>query len=141
MVVISISLSGRELADFDHLVEHHGYDSRSSAVRDALHKYVAQHRFEFSEGEMDVVITMAYPDTGPQEKVRGIVHEHDDLVVTNIHHHGGPTCVDVMVVHGLGPQIHALVDALSSVRDVRVTITPVGQHGGSPRRRSKAPSL
>lgn len=138
MVVISISLSGKELADFDHLVEHHGYDSRSSGVRDALHKYVAQHRFEFSEGEMDVVITMAYPDSGPQEKVRDIVHQHDDLVVTNFHHHAGPTCVDVLVVHGLGPQIHALGDSLSALPDVRVTITPVGHHGGSSRRRTRA---
>lgn len=138
LVVISISLSGKELADFDHLVEHHGYDSRSSAVRDALHKYVSEHRLEFSEGEMDVVITLAYPEKGPQEKVRDVVHEHDEMVVTNFHHHAGPTCVDVLVAHGMGPQIHALVDALASLRDVRVTVTPVGPHEGTTKRRRRA---
>lgn len=129
MVVISVSLSGKELQDFDHLVEHFGYDSRSSAVRDALHQYVAQHRFQFKEGNVDAVLTLVYNAGSSQEKVRDFIHEHEDLVRTNFHNHMGAQCADVLVLHGKGRPVHEFVDGLTRLRNVRVSVSVVGGEG------------
>lgn len=129
MVVISISLTGKELADFDHLVEHYGYDSRSGAVRDALHQYVIQHRFKFSEGQMDIVLTLVYGSGSEQDKVRSALHDREDLIRTNFHNHLGEQCYDVLVVHGKGVEVHELIDALTSMRGVRVNVTLVSGDG------------
>ena len=126
MVVFSVSLSGKELADFDHLVDHFGYDSRSSGVRDALHHFVAQHRFNFKEGETDVVLTLLYRADSKQERVRKLLHTHEDLIRTNFHHHLGNQCADVVVVHGTGPEVHELIDGLTRLKDVRVNTLLIG---------------
>lgn len=126
MVVVSISLSGKALADFDHLVDHFGYDSRSSAVRDALHHYVAQHRFQFREGETDVVLTLLYSADAKQDKVRQVLHDHESLIRTNLHQHLGAQCVDVLVVHGSGKDVHGLIDGLTRLKDVRVNTLLIG---------------
>lgn len=121
MVVISVSLSGDELADFDRLVEHFGYDSRSSAVRDALYHFIRQHRLNW-EGHVDAVLTLVYAAGTGQDEVHTVTHEHDDLIRTMTHHHLDDRCVDVLVVHGPGEAVHGLMDRLTKVTDVRVSV-------------------
>lgn len=125
MVVISVSLSGDELETFDELVEHMGYDSRSSAVRDALYHYVREHRLAIEEGPVDVVLTLVYGAQDSQREVRSTVHEHEDIVRTDLHQHLGERCLDLLVLRGSGPEVHELVDELSSLEPVRVTLTPL----------------
>lgn len=123
MVVISVSLSGEELAQFDRLVAHFGYDSRSSAVRDALYHFIAQHRMELSEGALDVVLTLVYAADRHQDRIREAVHAHGELIRTSLHSHLGKQCVDLLVVRGDRGQVHELLDQLTRVKDVRVTVT------------------
>lgn len=122
MVVISVSLTSDELHNFDAVVEHVGYDSRSSAIRDALHHFIAEHRLEFKEAT-DVVLTLAYDAERRQDQVHELVHDHQDIIQTSLHNHRGSRCLDVLVVHGEGNQIHELMDKLTRVKDVRVTIS------------------
>lgn len=124
MTVISVSLSGELLADFDKLVKHFGYDNRSSAVRDALYQYVAQHRLEFGE-HADLVFTLVYDPRKRQEEVHELVHAHTELVRTSLHNHMGEKCVDVLLVQGPGEAVHKLLDRLTALRDVRVNVTPL----------------
>lgn len=121
MVVISVSLTSEELHRFDAVVDHVGYDSRSSAIRDALHHFVAEHRLEFKEA-MDVVLTLVYDAGGRQDHVHDIIHDHQDVIQTSLHNHRGARCLDVLVVHGDGEEIHVLVDKLTRIKDVRVSI-------------------
>lgn len=122
--VISISLSTDELAEFDRLVGHFKYDSRSSAVRDALHHFIASHRLEF-EHEASQVFTLVYPSDKRQEDVHEIVHEESGLIRTSLHNHMGAKCVDVLVVHGPGERVHQLLDRLTRIKDVRVSVAPL----------------
>jgi metal-responsive CopG/Arc/MetJ family transcriptional regulator len=43
--VVSISLSGTELKEFDNITNKMGFSSRSDAVREALHRFVAQNKW------------------------------------------------------------------------------------------------
>lgn len=122
MVVISVSLSGEELDRFDRLVDHLGYDSRSSAVRDALYQFVSDHRMDF-EGHLDLVLTLVYDADGGQDHVNETIHDHEAQIRTSTHHHLDDRCVDVLVVHGGGDQVHELLDQLTQIRDVRVNVT------------------
>lgn len=124
MVVISVSLSGEELAEFDNLVEHFNYESRSSAIRDALYTFIAQHRLEFQD-QMTLVLTLVYAaDTG-QDEVREIMHEEGPLVRTALHQHVGDRCVDLLVLSGQGERVHEVLDRLTAIDDVRVNVTPL----------------
>lgn len=122
MVVISVSLSGDELERFDKLVEHFGYDSRSSAIRDALYHFVARHRMDF-EGHVDLVLTLVYAADGGQDAVHQVTHAHEDLIRTSLHNHIDERCVDTLIVHGDGQEVHALLDELTQIDDVRVNVT------------------
>lgn len=124
MVVISVSLSGQELAAFDDLVEHMNYDSRSSAIRDALYSFITEHRLDF-QGETALVLTLVYAaDTG-QHEVQQVLHDEGELVQTALHHHVGDRCVDLLVLSGPGARVHNVLDRITSVKDVRVNATPL----------------
>lgn len=124
LVVISVSLSGAELGEFDELVKHFGYDSRSSAVRDALYHFIAQHRIEFQE-TASVVLTLIYDPSKRQDDVHELLHHEARLIRTSLHQHMGERCIDVLVVHGPGDQVHGLLDRLTTIKDVRVNVSPL----------------
>lgn len=124
MAVISVSLSGNELKEFDHLVEHFAYKSRSEAVRDALYAFIASHRLEF-EGEKDLVFTLIYKADKRKEDVQDLIHHSGDVVRMSLHSHLEDRCVDVVVAHGPGEKLHELVDGLTRLKDVRVNATPL----------------
>lgn len=123
MVVISVSLSGKELADFDALVEHFGYGSRSRAVRDALYHFISQHRMKFNKGDLSLVLTLVYDADHGTDKLNEVIHGHQDLIRTSLHNHLGKQCVDVLVTHGESEAIHSLLDRLAGVKEVRVSVT------------------
>lgn len=124
MAVISVSLKGEELAEFDKLVAHFGYDSRSSAVRDALYHFIASHRLEFA-GDVNVVFTVVYDPKRRQDEVHELVHAQGALIRTSLHQHMGESCVDVLVVQGNGESVHQFLDKLTAIKDVRVNVTPL----------------
>lgn len=124
MVVISVSLSGEELEKFDRLVKHFGFDSRSSAVRDALYHFIASHQLEL-EGHQDLALTLVYTADSSQDRVNHVAHEFEDIIRTSLHNHLEQTCVDVFIVHGDGARVHELLDKLTKLKDVRVTPTAI----------------
>lgn len=123
MVVISVSLSGPELEKFDRLVQHFGFGSRSSAVRDALYHFIASHQLEL-EGHQDLAVTLVYT-AGRQDAVNRVAHQFEDVIRTSLHNHLEETCVDVFIVHGDGARVHGLLDQLTKLKDVRVAPTPI----------------
>lgn len=126
MVVISVSLSGKELADFDALVEHFGYGSRSRAVRDALYHFISQHRMKFNKGDLSLVLTLVYAADHGSDRLNDVIHAHQPLIRTSLHNHLGTQCVDVLVTHGNADALHGLLDELSRVKEVRVSVTALG---------------
>ncbi|MHB1260219.1 MAG: CopG family ribbon-helix-helix protein [Thermoplasmatota archaeon] len=122
MVVISVSLSGQELKAFDQVIESAGYDSRSSAVRDALYKFIADRQLNLS-GHTHVALTLVYEPEQGQSDVSDVAHAFEDVITTSLHHHLEKTCVDVFIIHGEGSRVKQLLESLAKVKDVRVTMT------------------
>ena len=120
MVVISVSLSGKELREFDELVKRLGYSSRSDAVRDALHKFLAQHRFlQRIESKSYLLISIVY-DEKKMHHVLNVIHEYTDIIHSSSHSHFNDKCSDQLVLTGDAKRIEAMLSKLSAIKDVRV---------------------
>lgn len=127
MPVISVSLPSDDLDAFDGLVEHMDYESRSDAVRDALYNWVQEHRLALDDGEgtVGLVVTLVYAADRGQREVQQVIHERGDLVRTALHQHLDDRCVDLLVLQGDGEEVHAVLDELTRIRDVRARTTPL----------------
>jgi len=123
MVVISVSISARELKDFEDMAKQTGYSSRSDAVRDALHRFVAGNNWiNDLDGKVSCVLSVIYVDR-KKHQVHDIIHKHSEVVHSSMHTHIDHRCVEQVVLEGPSADVRELLAELSAQKDVRVTIS------------------
>jgi CopG family nickel-responsive transcriptional regulator len=123
MVVISVSISAKELKDFEEAARQTGYSSRSDAVRDALHRFVAGNNWiNDLDGRISCVLSVIYADR-KKHHVHDIIHEYAEIVHSSMHTHIDHRCVEQIVLAGPSPDVRKLLTELSAQKDVRVTIS------------------
>jgi CopG family transcriptional regulator, nickel-responsive regulator len=122
MVVISVSISPRELKDFEEAARQTGYSSRSDAVRDALHRFVTGNNLiNELDGRVSCVLSVIYADR-KKHHVHDIIHEYADIVHSSMHTHIDHRCVEQIVLDGPSPYVKRLLTELSAQKDVRVSV-------------------
>src|SRR5271155_2571370 len=98
---ISISLESALLDEFDRLVGHKGYATRSEAVRDLIRDRLLREESKHQKGEQLAVVTMVY-DHHARELASRLIdmqHHHHDVVVSSMHVHLGLRhCLEVSVL-------------------------------------------
>ncbi len=120
MVVISISLSGTELKDFDDITNKLGFSSRSDAVREALHRFVVQNRWiENIDTGAPFIATIVYGDKREQT-VHDIIHGFKNIVTSSIHTHFGDRCAEWVILQGDSDSIRQFVERISAIKDVNI---------------------
>ncbi len=120
MVVISVSLGGKELKEFDAVLNKMGYSSRSDAVREALHHFVAQNKWASQvSGPSHLLISMIYEDE-KTHKVTDILHQYSNIIHSSSHTHIDHKCVDQLLLKGEFQALKSFMEELASVKDVRV---------------------
>ncbi len=120
MVVISVSLSGKELQEFDSIIEKMGYSSRSDAVREAFQNFVSENRWRGEEGcSVSLLVSMIYDDC-KAHKVLDIIHDHSDIVSSSSHTHLSHKCLDQLVLEGHTTDLKGFLSSIANVKDVRV---------------------
>lgn len=123
MVVISVSISAKELKDFEEMAKQTGYSSRSDAVRDALHRFVSGNNWiNDLEGKVSCVLSVIYADR-KKHHVHDIIHEYADIVHSSMHTHIERRCVEQVVLDGPSSEVRKLLAELSAQKDVRVTVS------------------
>jgi len=123
MVVISVSISAKELKDFEDMAKQTGYSSRSDAVRDALHRFVSGSNWiNDLDGNVSCVLSVIYADR-KKHHVHDIIHEYAEIVHSSMHTHIDHRCVEQVVLDGSSEQVRQLLTELSGQKDVRVTIS------------------
>jgi len=120
MVVISVSISTRELREFDAIVAEMTYKGRSAAVRDAIHKFVQDHRWVHAVGHGEHFLMSVLYEERSKDSVSNVLHRFRGLIHNSAHTHFDGKCVDQLVLLGPGKDVTAFLKELSSVRDVRV---------------------
>ncbi|MFQ5838482.1 MAG: CopG family ribbon-helix-helix protein [Thermoplasmata archaeon] len=120
MVIVSISVDAKELRRFDEVSHLRGYTSRSDAIREAMHSFVAQNRLSL-EGEDDkhFLLSVVYEER-KKHSVLDVIHRHSDVILSATHTHFDGKCAEQLVLMGKSEQILEMLDGLRSLKDVRI---------------------
>jgi len=122
MVVISVSLSSKELKEFDEISKELGFSSRSDAVRSALAKFISANRLVLgAEGEGHYFVSISYQEK-KKHQVTEIIHEYSDVIKSSLHTHFNERCVEQIIIIGNHEKVMSFTEELSSLKDVRYYI-------------------
>lgn len=120
MVVVSVSLSGKELKEFDSVADKRGFSSRSDAVREALHRFVAQNRWDEQAGEgKPLVATLVYEDR-KEQPLHDVMRDFKDVIFSATHTHFADKCIEWIILSGSNSRIGEFMERVSAIKSVNV---------------------
>ncbi len=120
MGVISVSIPKSELKKFDEVVEKLGFSSRSDAIREALHRFVVQHRWTDNIDEtLPFITTIVYPNK-KEDAVHDALHEFNDIIITATHTHFEDRCVEWVILKGDNEKLRQFTQRISAVKDAMI---------------------
>lgn len=106
----SLNIPQELLDSFDTTWRAEGFESRSRAVREAIHEYIERHiSLEAVEGEVVATIAFDYEHTLVVGELHEIQHEFDDVMATTHHLHQGEWCLETIFCAGPADRIRSLV--------------------------------
>jgi len=120
MVVISVSIKGKDIREFDEVVRKLNYTSRSDAVRDAIFKFVVQNKWSDSTGGRGHFFMALVYGEGKSAPVQDVCHMYKDIIRSTIHVHFDDKCVEQLTLSGDIAKIQEMIMKLHSLKDVRV---------------------
>ena len=118
---ISISLPENLLSDLDRMVEARGFDSRSQAVNDMLHKFLLEHKNDVGDHVMVGIIALFYNNAVPglQKQLAELQVRYIDEVISSLHVHlMDNKTMEVVLVQGPARTLQMIADNMTSKRGV-----------------------
>ncbi len=118
---ISISLPEKLVTELDSMVEERGFNSRSQAIADMLHKSLIEHRREYGNDVMAGTITLFYKNAVPgvQNKLADLQALHIDEVISSLHVHlANNQTMEVILVQGPALKLQEIADNMITCRGV-----------------------
>jgi len=118
---ISISLPEKLLNELDSMVGERGFQTRSQAIIDMLHKSLMEHRREFGDDVMVGTITLYYKNAvaGLQKKLADLQAVHIDEVISSLHIHlANNETMEVILVQGPARKLQDIADEMITCRGV-----------------------
>lgn len=119
MVVISVSISAKELKEFDEVARDLGFSSRSDAVRAALHRFASENRSARGAGEQGCYVISVSYDERKKHQVTEIIHRYSHVIRNSLHTHFDNKCLEQLTIVGEHDKVKALTEQLSALKDVR----------------------
>jgi CopG family nickel-responsive transcriptional regulator len=105
----SLNIPQEVLDSFDRTWQDEGLESRSRAVREAIHEYIERHTsLEEVEGEVVAAIAFDYEHTLVIGELHEIQHEFEDVIGTTHHMHRGEWCLETVFCSGPADRIRSL---------------------------------
>jgi len=124
---IGVSLEGRLLDDFDHLVRLEGFASRSEALRELIRRALVRQRRTVG-GKVVGTITFVYRHDVGMVTHRILHKQHDFLgsIRATAHTHlDEETCLEVLIVEGNAERVDELANRLKTTKGVLFADTVV----------------
>lgn len=118
---ISISLPEKLLSDLDRMVEQRGFESRSQAVNEMLHKFLLEHKHDVGDGVMVGIIALFYNNAVPglQKQLADLQVCYIDEVISSLHVHlMDNKTMEVVLVQGPARTLQLITDEMTSRRGV-----------------------
>lgn len=118
---ISISLPENLLSDLDRMVEQRGFESRSQAVNEMLHKFLLEHKNDVGDDVMVGIIALFYNNAVPglQKQLADLQVRYIDEVISSLHVHlMNNKTMEVVLVQGPARTLQMITDEMTSRRGV-----------------------
>jgi CopG family transcriptional regulator, nickel-responsive regulator len=118
---ISISLPRKLLADLDGMVGKRGFESRSQAVNDMVHRGLMEHKHQLGDEIMVGTVTLFYDNSIPglQKALADLQFRYIDEVISSLHVHlMHNQTMEVILVQGPARVLQAIADEMTSRRGV-----------------------
>ena len=119
---ISISLPHELLAELDGMVGKRGFDSRSQAVNDMVHRGLMEHKHQLGDDVMVGIIALFYDNSvsGLQKALADLQFRYIDEVISSLHVHlMHNQTMEVILVQGPARDLQAIADEMTSRRGVK----------------------
>jgi CopG family nickel-responsive transcriptional regulator len=138
MTVVSVSMPDSLLDRLDEFADEHGYTGRSEVVREASRNLLGEFEDKQLEGRdlMGVVtVVFDHETSSAEERMMGIRHDHEELVVSNVHNHvGDHYCMELFTLEGTLEDISTFVGkvrATSDILSVDYSVVPIDNFGAA----------
>jgi CopG family nickel-responsive transcriptional regulator len=106
----SLNIPQEVLESFDATWQEEELESRSRAVREAIHEYIERHtELEGLEGPAVAALAFDYEHTLVIGKLHTVQHEFEDIISTTQHMHQGEWCLETIFCQGSAARIRELV--------------------------------
>jgi CopG family nickel-responsive transcriptional regulator len=118
---ISISLPEHLLADLDRMVETRGFETRSQAVNDMLHKFLLEHKSDQGDDVMVGIVALFYNNAVPglQKQLADLQFRYIDEVISSLHVHLlHNQTMEVILLQGPARKLQLIADEMTSRRGV-----------------------
>jgi len=118
---ISISLPEHLLSDLDRMVETRGFETRSQAVNDMLHKFLLGHKSDQGDDIMVGIVALFYNNAVPglQKQLADLQFRYIDEVISSLHVHlMHNQTMEVILVQGPARKLQLIADEMTSRRGV-----------------------
>jgi CopG family transcriptional regulator, nickel-responsive regulator len=118
---ISISLPEHLLVDLDRMVEARGFETRSQAVNDMLHKFLLEHKSDQGDDVMVGIVALFYNNAVPglQKQLADLQFRYIDEVISSLHVHLlHNQTMEVILLQGPARKLQLIADEMTSRRGV-----------------------
>jgi CopG family transcriptional regulator, nickel-responsive regulator len=118
---ISMSLPEDLLAAVDCMVADRGFQSRSQAINEMLHRALLEHQSECGNEVMVGTIMLFYNNSVPglQKRLSDLQSLHIDEVISSLHVHlSNNQTMEVLLVQGPTKKLHDIADEMITCRGV-----------------------
>jgi CopG family transcriptional regulator, nickel-responsive regulator len=116
---ISVSLPEKLLSDLDRMVEQRGFESRSQAVNEMLHKFLLEHKNDVGDEVMVGIIALFYNNAVPglQKQLADLQVRYIDEVISSLHVHlMDNKTMEVVLVQGPARTLQMIAAEMTSKR-------------------------
>lgn len=120
---IGISLDSDLLAQFDTLIAHQGYQSRSEAIRDLVRQQLSQERLGDPQAQAVAAVFLVYDHHAANltEKLIAVQHSHLLHAISSLHVHlDEHDCLEIIVLRGQVGEIHKVGENILSMKGVKL---------------------
>jgi CopG family nickel-responsive transcriptional regulator len=106
----SLNIPQEAVESFDETWKAEELESRSRAVREAIHEYIERHtRLERIDGEVVAAIAFDYEHTLIIGELHTVQHDFEEIIQTTHHMHHREWCLETVFCKGSAARIRNLV--------------------------------
>lgn len=118
----------------DEFAEENGYTGRSEAVREASRNLLGEFEDKKLEGRDligVVAVVFDHETSSAEERMMSIRHDHEDLVVSNVHNHVGDRYfMELFTLENISTFVRK-VRATSDILSVDYSVVPIDDFGAA----------